>query len=170
MDPQARKIIEKLGLIPLPTEGGYYRETYRSEHILQPGISGSQYNTLKSLCTAIYYLLTPDTFSRLHRLPSDEIYHFYAGDPVCLLLLHPDGSSQEIMLGNDVPGGEQPQFVIPALSWQGSFLKQGGKYALLGTTMAPGYDQADYEDSHYRELLERSPDKRELILRLSPEK
>jgi len=97
------------------------------------------------LGTAIYYLLRPESYSHLHRLPTDEIYHFYLGDPVELYLFYPDGKSETVVLGGDLAAGQRPQAVAPGGSWQGSRLQPGGRYALLGTTMAPGFTPTDYE-------------------------
>ena len=91
----------------------------------------------------MYFLLTPDTFSGLHLLPGDEIWHFYAGDPVEMLQLHPDGSGQVLQLGNDLEAGLQPMLVVPGGSWQGTRLISGGRFALMGNTMAPGFEFED---------------------------
>jgi predicted cupin superfamily sugar epimerase len=152
----AEHLIAALGLAPLSVEGGWYRETYRSTTAWPSG---------KSASTAIYYLLTPDTFSALHRLPTDEIYHFYAGDPVELLLLGPE-DAQVVLLGADVPAGQVPQVVVPAGTWQGSWLRPGGRFALLGTTMAPGFDFADYQPGQRDELRAQYPAWHEWIDRL----
>lgn len=143
----AEELIARLDLKPLPGEGGYYRETYRSA---ARGPDG------KSAGTAIYYLLTRDTCSLLHRLPTDEVYHFYLGDPVELLLLDSEGGSI-IALGNDLEAGQRPQFVVPAGSWQGSCLEEGGRFALLGTTMAPGFEFSDFEAADRAELIRGYP-------------
>jgi hypothetical protein len=137
----ARRLIEQLGLEPHPEEGGWFRETYRSAGSFEPG---DPYGGRRSVSTAIFYLLTPDTFSALHRLPGDELFHFYLGDPVHMLLLHPDGDVERIVLG---PGVERMrvQQVVPGGTWQGSRLAPGGAWALLGTTMAPGFEPGDYE-------------------------
>jgi predicted cupin superfamily sugar epimerase len=146
---RADKLIAALDLKPLPREGGFYRETYRSaDHVATRN---------RSLCTAIYYLLTADTCSALHRLPSDEVFHFYVGDPVEMLQLYPDGSGRLVILGTDVLNGQSPQVVVPAGTWQGSRLVPGGECALLGTTMAPGFDYADYEAAERAELTRRYP-------------
>ena len=119
--------------------------------------------------TAIYYLLSddPDSFSALHRLPTDEVYHFYLGDPVELLLLAPDGGSDVARLGSDLRRGERVQFVVPHGAWQGSRLRPGGRWALLGTTMAPGFDPSDFELGRAAELAERWPECAALIRELS---
>src|SRR5205823_7022981 len=89
--------------------------------------------------------LTADTFSGLHRLPTDEVFHFYLGDPVELLQLFPDGSGRVATLGPDLRGGQSPQLTVPRGVWQGSRLQDGGAFALLGTTVAPAFDFEDYE-------------------------
>src|SRR5271165_1096282 len=127
-----------LQLTPLDVEGGFFRETYRSRwqisaEYLPEGVRGA-----RSLATAIYYMLTPESFSALHRLPGTEVFHFYLGDPVVMLQLLPDGTSQTIMLGPDLAGGQRPQVVVRGGVWQGSRLAPGGKFALMGTTMSPG--------------------------------
>jgi len=126
----AARLIERLGLEPLPIEGGHFRQTWRSP-------AG----------TAIYYLLTddPDSFSALHRLPTDEVYHFYLGDPVEMLMLHEAGRVENVTLGADVLSGQKVQHVVPSGVWQGSRLRDGGRFALLGTTMAPGFEPKSYE-------------------------
>lgn len=150
---RADELIALLNLRPLPLEGGYYRETYRSADSLPASAMPRNYGRDKSAATAIYYLLTPDTFSALHRLPTDEIFHFYLGDPVEMLQLGPDGSGQVVTLGNDLRAGQLPQVVVPRGVWQGSHLQHSGAFALLGTTMAPGFDFSDYEGGD-RTLLE----------------
>src|SRR5437762_8828641 len=152
---RAEDVIALLGLQPLSREGGYYRETYRSADRL-PGGSLARFPRGKSAGTAIYYLLTPDTCSALHRLPSDEVYHFYLGDPVELLLLHPEGG-EVVTLGGDLTAGQRPQFVVPAGTWQGSCLAAGGQFALMGTTMAPGFEFSDYEGGDREALLKSYP-------------
>jgi predicted cupin superfamily sugar epimerase len=135
----AEELIRLLRLEPLPREGGWYRETYRSA-LQWPAAA-------RAAGTAIYYLLTPDTFSALHRLPTDEVFHFYLGDPVEMLQLGPSPTEggRILTLGPDILAGQQAQTVVPAGVWQGSQLREGGRFALMGTTMAPGFDFADYE-------------------------
>lgn len=151
---EVRKLLQ---LEPLPVEGGFFRETYRSRwavsaEYLPDGIGGS-----RSIGTAIYYMITPETFSALHRLPGTEVFHFYLGDPVLMLQLLPDGSSRTITLGNDLLAGQQPQVVVRGHIWQGSRLAPGGKWALLGTTMSPGFDYADYENGDREILIAQYP-------------
>jgi predicted cupin superfamily sugar epimerase len=103
----------------------------------------------------------------MHRLPSDEVYHFYLGDPVEMLQLHPEGRSEIVFLGRDIAAGQRVQVVVPTGTWQGSRLVEGGEFALMGTTMAPGFAQSDYEGGTAEELGDLYPDRWELIRRLS---
>jgi uncharacterized protein len=158
------EIIALLGLQPHPLEGGYFLETYRSGRLLPPasGPAGLSH----SLATAIYYLITEDAISPLHRLRGDEIFHFYAGDPVEMLLLEPESRGRVVILGTDLARGMRPQVLVTGGVWQGSRLLPGGTYALLGTTMAPGYDEAEYEAGHAAPLIAAYPEFRERILQL----
>ena len=162
-----RELVEKLGLEPHPVEGGYFRETYRSEDVLPAGALPHRYGGDRTLSTAIYYLLTPDTVSRMHRLRSDEIFHFYAGDPVEMLQLLPDGSHKVVLIGSDIPAGQLPQVIVPRGVWQGARLAEGGEYALMGTTVAPGFDFADYETGDRESLLRAYPACGDMIRKLT---
>ncbi len=164
----AQSIIQKLGLTPLAGEGGYYRETYRTDEALPAARLPARYKSERSLGTAIYYMLTPETCSRMHRLLTDEVYHFYLGNPVTMLLLYESGKSETITLGQDIESGQRVQVMVPRGTWQGSYVIDGGKYALMGTTMAPGYDPSDYEAGERGELIRQYPDRRDLIIRLTP--
>ena len=154
----AEDLITFFNLVPLPQEGGYYRETYRSQEILDDKNSSNK--PLKSFSTAIYYCLTPNTFSHLHRLPTDEIYHFYYGDPVELFLLvdSPVPRFEVHILGNDFANGQVPQLLVPANVWQGSRLLKQGEIALMGTTMTPGFDFTDLELADYKTLKKLLPE------------
>ena len=165
----AQQIIKFFGMKPLPNEGGYYVETYRASEKIPQAYLPAGYTGQRSLATAILYLLTPDTFSALHRLTSDEIFHFYLGDLVTMLQLHPDGSSKVITLGSDITQGQQVQAVVPKGTWQGSFLNKGGTFALMGCTVAPGFQSDDFELGRREKLLEQYPDQRNLILKLTRE-
>ena len=148
-----REIAEKLGLEPLPLEGGMFRRTWQSEQELVG----------KPMGTAIYFLLTANSYSHLHRLPTDEVYHFYLGDPVELYLIGPQGQVNRTVLGTDLANGQVPQAVAPVGWWQGSRVIPGGQYALLGTTMCPGYADEDYEHAHADTLKAQYPHIREVI-------
>ncbi len=162
---------EWLKLQPHPREGGFFVETYRANEQLLPSTSGGlpdRYKGGRSLGTAIYYMLTPETCSVMHKLQSDEIFHFYAGDPVEMLLLFPGGYGVKKVLGTDLAAGMSPQIVIPRGAWQGARLIPGGRFALMGTTVAPGFDYADYETGNRDALIAAYPEFGEQIARLSP--
>ena len=142
------RIIEQLGLAPLEQEGGLFANTYVSETETAEGAAAG---------SAIYYLLRDNAFSHMHRLTGDEIYHFYLGDPVELLTLLPDGTAERVLLGHDVLHGCSVQHLVKAGVWQGSRLAPGGTWALLGTTMCPGYSDAGYEHGDRDALLAQYP-------------
>lgn len=162
-------ILRILSLEPLPGEGGYYRETYRSPLPIPGSALPQVYAGPRQACTAIFYLLTPNTFSVMHRLPGDEIFHFYLGDPVEMLRLHPGGKADLVVIGSDIEDGMKPQVVVPAGVWQGSRLMAGGRFALMGTTMAPGFEFRDFEAAERAVLIRSFPEYADLIRALTPE-
>jgi hypothetical protein len=147
----ADEIKRLLKLEPHPVEGGSFRQTWVSACNLELE------RGRRPAGTAIYYLLEAETFSEMHRLPSDEIFHFYFGDPVEMLHLYPDGRSAVFTLGQDLQAGQHVQILVPAGVWQGARLVEDGKVALLGCTVTPGFDYADYESGSYAELGARWP-------------
>jgi hypothetical protein len=164
----AKEIIEALKLTPLREEGGFFYETYRSGEIIRGPHLPPRYGSNRCLGTAIYYLLSSGTYSCLHRLKSDEVFHFYLGDPVEMLLLSPGGQGITLTMGQDITRGQVLQTVVPAGTWQGASLKDGGSFALLGTTVAPGFEFADFETANPLELEEQFPLFRERIRQLRP--
>jgi len=160
-------IIDLLGLVPLAPEGGFYRETYRSDEFIGASALPKRYEGRRGMGGAIYYLLTPDSFSAIHRLATDEVYHFYLGDPVELLRLLPDGSSDTVILGHNIMQKMVLQIVVPRSVWQGARLVPGGGFALLGTTTAPGFDPADYEHGDRDRLIKMYPGARDMIVALT---
>ncbi|HVT28402.1 MAG TPA: cupin domain-containing protein [Lacipirellulaceae bacterium] len=164
----AQQIIDLLRLIPHESEGGYFRETYRAATVIPATALPDGYSADRNASTAIYYLLTPETFSAIHRVRSDEVFHFYAGDAVEMLQLSPDGTARTIFVGNDLAAGHEPQVVVPAGVWQGCRLIPGGRWALMGCTVAPGFDFADFELGKRDALLARYSTHSELIAALTP--
>ena len=150
-----------LRLAPHPVEGGFFRRTYTS-----PG-SVELPRGVRAQGSAIFYLLEAGSFSEMHRLASDEIFHFYLGDPVEMLQLHPDGSSAVLILGPDLMAGQHVQVVVPAGVWQGTRLIGDGQVALLGCTVTPGFDFADYRSGKHEELARNWPDQAERIRALT---
>ena len=165
----AEDIIRQLNLQKHPKEGGYFRETYRSSLSLPREHLPPSYSGQRSFSTAIYYLITPESFSAMHRLPGEEIFHHYLGDAVEMLLLHADGGSEIVTIGKDLSRGESPQVIVPANTWQGSRLIGGGSFALLGCTMSPGFDYADYQHGSREELMRRYPSQAQRIGALTTE-
>lgn len=146
-----------LKLEPHPVEGGFFRRTYTSAGSVELP------RGTRAVGTAIYYLLEPGTFSEMHALDSDEIFHFYLGDPVEMLQLYADGSSARFTLGPDLAGGQHVQLVVPAGVWQGTRLIGDGKVALIGCSVTPGYDAADYRNASFAELTAKWPAETERI-------
>ena len=166
--PTAKEIIDCLKLTPHPEEGGWFRETHRADEAIPRDLLPDRHDGPRALGTAIYYLLTPDTYSHMHRLLSDEIFHFYAGGPCEMLQLHPDGTGETVIFGNDVLAGQRPQIVVPRNAWQGLRLLPGGEdFALMGCTVAPGFEYEDYAHGQRAELLARYPEFRDRIIRLT---
>lgn len=156
-------LIKKLGLEPHP-ERGYYRETYRSSSEVQSQRHGGN----RPASTAIYFLVTakePTTF--LHRLVSDEIFHLYDGGPLEILRLFEDGRWDVAVLGMNLDEGERPQVVIPAGTSFGTELRAGASHCLVGCTVAPGFDFADFDLAQGPELEARYPEAAERIRRMS---
>jgi uncharacterized protein len=168
MSMTADEVKKILGLVPHQREGGCYVRTYESGELLPPqAFADGRYPGPRHTGTAIYYLLEPDTFSEMHRLKSDEIFHFYAGDTVEMLQLKSDGGGNVVRIGNRLEEGERPQLVVPRNVWQGSRLLPGGRWALLGCTVSPGFEFEDYETATREELCERWPVFSELLRALS---
>lgn len=164
----AQQWIERLNLKPHP-EGGWYRQTYRASlllsHAALPGYGGD-----RPASTTIYFLLAGDQFSALHRLRSDEVWHFYAGSGLVVHVIEPGGAYSMLLLGSDAASGEQFQAVVPAGCWFGSSLCRPDAYALVGCTVAPGFDFADFEMASRAELIAHYPQHRAMIERLTRDK
>lgn len=166
---KAQEIIQLLNLVPLPHEGGFFRQTYIADESIGAESLPERYGRSLPFSTAIYYLMTPDHFSAMHRLQTDEIFHFYVGDPVEMLLLKPDGRGEPFTLGTNLASGMRPQKLVPRGVWQGTVVQPNGRYgyALIGTTMAPAYDQASFELGEMETLIEQYPSfKREIQKRV----
>lgn len=164
-----QQIISMLQLEPLPVEGSLFRQTYRAADTITDVAASPIYAKDKPAGTAILAMFTddPDSFSLMHRLPTDEVWHFYLGDPIELLLLYPDGLSERVMMGQDILNGQRVQFVVPRGVWMGAHLLPGGAYALFGNTMAPGFTSADFEGIDRDALIAQYPHEVELITALT---
>ena len=157
----ANEIKVLLNLEPHPMEGGSFRRTYTSTGTVKLARGP------RNIGSAIYYLLEPGTFSELHVLDSDEIFHFYLGDPVEMLQLYPDGGSAIFTLGPDLAADQHVQLIVPGGVWQGTRLIGDGKVALLGCTVTPGFDYTDYRNANFDDLAARWPDRAEQIRALT---
>lgn len=167
---RAKDIIAKLDLKPLPEEGGYYRETYRGNGVpISARIFGIDSDTTRCTSTGIYYLVVPESFSALHRVKSDEMFHFYSGDPAEMIQISPEGKIEKFILGSNFMNGESPQVLVRRGHWQGLRLRSGGKWALMGTTVAPGFEFEDFEVGHREEMLKLFPQHRNDIIRFTRE-
>ncbi len=146
------EVIARLNLIPLEIEGGFFRENYKSAVNVQ-SILGT-----RSECTAIYYMVTEDSFSALHIVDQDEIFHFYSGDEVEMFQILPDGTSKTLTIGS-VENGHEPQVIVPRGVWQGTKLKSPGKgkWALMGCTVAPGFEYENFTLKSRAELTAMFP-------------
>ena len=154
----AEEIKQQLNLTPHPREGGWFIQTWASEEILAPSaFAPGRYPGPRRAATAIYYLLEPETFSEIHRLRSDEVFHHYAGDSVEMLQLPPNGHGRTVILGRDLAAGQRPQVVVERNVWQGSRLVAGGSWALLGCTVSPGFEYEDYEGATRSQLVAAWP-------------
>lgn len=157
----ASDIIASLGLAPHP-EGGFYRETHRGSLVLE----GLPHGAPRAAHTAIYFLLPAGTFSALHRVRSDEVWHHYDGDPIDLHTIDDAGRHLVVRLGKDLASGERPQHVVPAGVWQAAVPK-GARWALCGCTVAPGFDFADFEMPDRASLLARFPALSDVVVLLT---
>lgn len=164
---EAEAVIQALRLTKNTIEGGYYRETYRSAQSYGQDALPSRYQGSRQFSTSIYYLITDLDFSAFHRLISDEVYHFYAGDPVNLCLIDEAGHLEQIALGANILSGEVRQALVPQGVWQASHIKDGGRWALLGCTVSPAFEISDYEHGDRIRLSQAFPEHAELIGRLT---
>lgn len=163
MDDTVRGLIEHYSMVPLPVEGTYFVSTYRSAADTGADTGAGPVGT----AMIGLYSAEPPSRSLFHRLAFDEVWHFYGGDPIRLVLLHPDGTSGEVTLGSDVLGGQAVQHVIPAGTWQAGELAPGGTWALFGCTMAPGFTGDCFEGGTVGALLATHPDRADDIRRLA---
>ncbi len=162
------EIIELLGLRPHPREGGYYRETYRSA---VPFVSAEGPVTppgIRSSATDIYYLLRAGSKSLLHRIKSDELWHFYLGGPITIVELHPDGTVDEVVLGSSLRSGQRLKHVVRAGTWFGAYTEHDTGFALVGcTVVAPGFDFHDFEVGDRHQLSALYPQASTLVEKLT---
>ena len=158
--------IEKLGLESHP-EGGYFKQTYKSAGTFTFSSGSEEGNLIRSFSTGIYFLLSKNNFSAFHRIKSDEMWHFYDGEAIEIFFIDLKGSLNKILLGNNPENGEVFQAIVPANCWFASQMAGTGKYALVGCTVAPGFEFEDFEMAKREELLSLYPQHSNIILQLT---
>lgn len=163
---EAKDWIECLQLRPHP-EGGYFRETYRSSETIARQHLPARFSGDRAFATAIYFLLHGSDFSALHRVKQDELWHFYEGGSLAIYVIEPGGTLSLLRLGRDVRAGEMPQAVVPAGCVFGARLHDPRSYALVGCTVAPGFDFADFEIPTRQELVRLYPQHKAIIEQLT---
>lgn len=156
MIPEVKALIELYKLETLPVEGTLFTSTYRST---QEFGNGKPYGT----AIIALYCESPRSVSLFHKLPVDEVWHFYGGDPLRLILLYPDGSSKDVIMSSDPLKGDYVQFVVPAGVWQAGHVLPGGKFSLFGCTMAPGFTDDMFVGGIREQLIDVYPDRAEDI-------
>jgi len=165
----AKRLIDHYKMEKIPVEGAWFHVTYGSADKIAAEALPPRYGSSRVAGTAIYALATREDFSAMHRLKTDEVWHFYAGDPLELLLLHPDGRGEVVVIGPDPLAGQHPQFTVPAGVWMGGrpVKTTPEAYTFFGCTMAPGFDYGDFEAAYRDELQRDFPKWYELIGQLT---
>jgi len=168
MEKDAAYWIKKLSLEAHP-EGGYYRQTYRAGLVLTKNALPREFTGVRAASTAIYFLLEGEIFSAFHRLRSDEVWHFYVGSTLVVHVIDQHGRYSEILLGSDPELGEALQAVVKAGCWFASRVREGKGFAVVGCTVAPGFEFEDFEMARREELVRNYPQHREVIELLTRE-
>lgn len=161
-----QQIITRFNLTEHP-EGGYFKEAYRSNGIIQNEHLSPEFVGDRNYSTSIYFLLTSNKFSAFHKINQDETWHFYKGSTLKLHMISPDGDYSFVMIGNNLEQDEQPQFVVPAGYWFAAEVLKEKSYAFTGCTVAPGFDFKDFVLPKREELIQLFPQYSEIITRLT---
>jgi hypothetical protein len=162
----ANTIIKELQLTAHP-EGGYFKETYRSDGKISQNELGEKYSGDRNYATCIYFLLTSEKFSAFHKINQDEIWHFYKGAPLRLHIISKEGTYSAVTIGNDFEKGEVPQYVVTGGDWFAAEVIAPDNYTLVGCTVAPGFDFADFVLPERKELTALFPEHQEIIKKLT---
>jgi predicted cupin superfamily sugar epimerase/mannose-6-phosphate isomerase-like protein (cupin superfamily) len=167
--PTSAALIEHFNMQRIPQEGPWFTLTYSSSDTLPRAALPERYDGSRAAGSAIIALITKPDFSAMHRLKTDEVWHYYGGEPLQLLVLNPNGSGEVVVLGSDVLGGQKLQYVVPRGSWQGSIPLGKGpdSYSMIGNTLAPSFDYSDFEMGYRTELQQTYPRYAELIGQLT---
>lgn len=156
------ELIKKLELLPHP-EGGYYKETYRSQRTVPLDDSTEASSSLRNISTAIYFLIESENFSALHKIKSDELWHFYAGDTLEVIEMDETGNLIITPIGRNLNADETFQHMVKANTWFGSRVKKGGSFSLVGCTVSPGFDFTDFEMAKREDLIKKFPQHKSII-------
>ncbi|GJM27706.1 MAG: hypothetical protein DHS20C17_03410 [Cyclobacteriaceae bacterium] len=168
MDNSLEDLISRLNLEPHP-EGGFFRETYRSEGEIPQESLADSYSGNRNYSTCIYFLLTSDNFSAFHKINQDEIWHFYDGTHLRLHIISNNGAYSSHLIGIDMRNGQTPQFVVKGGSWFAAEVENENSHSLIGCTVSPGFSFEDFKLASRNELLNTFPEYKEVILRLTRE-
>ena len=160
------EIINKLALVPHP-EGGYFKETYRSQGSIQQASLGNKYKGERNYSTCIYFLLTSENFSAFHRIKQDEIWHFYDGSPLRLHMISDAGVHTAHLIGRDLNNGEMPQFIVRGGNWFAAEVINENDYSLVGCTVSPGFSFEDFELRSRAELISLFPNHEAIISKMT---
>lgn len=161
-----KELIKLFDLKPHP-EGGYFKETYKANGNIKKQALPSNFSGDRSFSTAIYFLLPKGSKSNLHRIKSDEVWHFYLGGPLTLVIIHKNGQTDSVTLGQNVQADQKIQYVVPADSWFGAYPNSDTEFSFVGCTVAPGFDFNDFELGNKDILLKQYPNAKEIIEKLS---
>ncbi len=159
-------LVSKLELIPHP-EGGFYKETYRSEGFISQSELAKEFSGPRNYSTGIYFLLTQGNFSAFHKINQDEMWHFYEGDPLRVHMIDSKGNYSFQDVGLDLENGQIPQFTVPAGVWFASEVAEKGTYSLVGCTVSPGFDFDDFELPSRSKMINLFPNHSIIIERLT---
>ncbi|MEQ9265959.1 MAG: cupin domain-containing protein [Balneolaceae bacterium] len=161
-----QELISSLNLMAHP-EGGYFKETYRSEGIIPQKCLDQPIQGDRNYSTGIYFLLTSDTFSAFHRINQDEMWHFYEGSSLTIHMIDSDGVYSSQKIGLNFSDGEVPQFTVPKRVWFAAEVNDPDSFAFVGCTVSPGFDFADFELANQKILTGKFPEQKEIIERLT---
>lgn len=165
--PPLKTVIEKLGLIPHHVEGGYFLQTYKAREKTLDAFLPERFKGDRAFSTCIYYVIPPGRISSLHLMYADEGWHFYLGSPINLVEITPEGELIETTMGADIAGGQVPQHVVMNGNWLGAYNLDDSQYSLVGCTVAPGMELADYEHGNPKDLLAQYPQHKKIIEKLT---
>lgn len=165
MAPTIETLIEHYELQPHP-EGGYYKELYKAEGLIPQRALSNSFQGDRSYSTGIFYLLPKGSKSSFHKIPSDEMWHFYLGGPLNIVEITEEGDIKETRLGQEISNGCVLNYVVPGNTWFGAYPAEGTEYALVGCTVAPGFDFADFEMGEENKLVSEFPKAQDMVEKL----